>query len=207
MHVGRDVQDQRDVEGGQGIGSTQGHDLTMCHLVQELHVGISIPTSEDRTRGGDAGVNRTGLALQTGGGVDVALPGLGHDSTEGHPASNAGAAVACNHPTGSADTPRARIGSDAASLSCNTSTGKHIHGTLGVLHARGQSAGGACSKDVSGSIVPGTVRGHEAHGGQFGPRANQSQPAGNADTQNAGAVIAGLQLVNQSNYCYQHALL
>ena len=55
--------------------------------------------------------------------------------------------------------------------------------------------------------MSGTVCSAEAHGGQSGPRTNQSQPAGDNDTQNAAAVIAGLQMINQSNHCYQHALV
>ena len=207
VHVRGDVQDQRDMEGGQGVGSTEGGNLSTSHPVQELHVGVSIPTTEDRARGGGSGVGGTGLALQAGGGIDVALSGMGHSSTEGHPASHAGTTNACNNTPGSADATRACVGSDAASLSCNPPSGSHVHGSIGMLHARGQSSGSACSKDVSGSVVLGAVCSPEAHGGQFGSRENQSQPAGHADQQNAGSVIAGLQLVNQSNYCYQHALL
>jgi len=50
------------------------------------------------------------------------------------------------------------------------------------------------------------MRGHEADGNQLGTGTNQAKPAGTADRQDA-AVIAGLQLVNNGNYCYQHALL
>ena len=192
------------MEGSQGGGSTQGLGLVASHLVQELHDGVSVPLAED---GGDPGVDRTGMALQTGGGADVALPSLGYNGPEGYPASHAGAAIACNNPSVGADTPRAHIGPDAAPISCNTTTGSHIHGALGMLHVRGQSAWGARTNDVSGAVMLGPVRGNEAHGGQSGSRAKQSQSAGDADPQNAGAVIAGLQLINQGNHCYQHAML
>ena len=136
----------------------------------------------------------------------MAISGVGLHASERRTSSHDGAGVTHPDRASGPDTSRECKGSHVASLSRHHAAGGDLHGALGLLHAGDKSTRSSCTEDVSGVDKHGTMRGNEAYGGKSGAGAHQSESAGGTNQQ-AASVIAGLQLVNQGNYCYQHAFI
>ena len=206
VHARRNVQDKRNLERGQSLDATQGYVLVAGCLVQVLYDGTAVEASNGGEAGGTGGINLEGLDVPARRGTDVEIPGVGHREAAGCAPPIAGADCTHDNPTDGAILVGPRVRPDSTQVSRHEAVGRDLCGTISMLYARNQLEGRARTENASGALLPGPMRGHEADGNQLGTGEDQAQPAGTADQQ-AVAVIKGLQLVNNGNYCYQHVLL